>query len=162
MTMGEIGRLAVIGAGKMGEALIRGLLEAGAITPDRVAVTTGSGERARLLGEQLKVQVAESNRAAVAEADVVVLAVKPQQVAPVLENLRGSWRPGHLLVSVAASVGTPYIEKHLDTQVPVVRAMPNTAALIKLAITGIAGGTHAEPTHLETAKDIFSAVGRVV
>jgi len=160
--MAEIGRLAVIGAGKMGEALIRGLLEAGVITADRIAVTTGSGDRARLLGEQLHVSVAESNRAAASEADVVVLAVKPQQVAPVLENLRGSWRPGQLLISVAASVGTPYIEKHLDAPVPVVRAMPNTAALIKQAITGIAGGTQAEPIHLETAKSIFAAVGRVV
>ena len=160
--MSGIGRLAVVGAGKMGEALIRGLLDAGAITADRVAVTTSSGDRARQLAEQLGVRAAESNRAAVRDADVIVLAVKPQQVAPVLDELRGAWRAEQLLVSVVASVGTAYLEKHLDVDLPVVRAMPNTAALIKHAMTGIAGGAHARPEHLETARGIFSAVGRVV
>jgi pyrroline-5-carboxylate reductase len=158
----EIGRIGVLGAGKMGEALIRGLLEAGAITPDRIAVTTGSGDRARQLEAQIGVQAAESNEAAVRGSDLVVLAVKPQQVAPVLGEVRGAWRPDQLLVSVAASVGIPFLEKHLDGPIPVVRAMPNTAALIKQAITGIAGGTHAEAHHLDKARGIFSAVGRVV
>lgn len=160
--MSTIGSLAVIGAGKMGEALLRGLLDAGAIPAGRVSVTTGSGERARQLAEQLGVRAAESNRAAVGDADVVVLAVKPQQAAPVLDELRGAWRPDQLLVSVVASVGTAYLENHLDAPIPVVRAMPNTAALIKHAITGIAAGRHALPAHLETAREIFSAVGRVV
>lgn len=158
----EIGRIGVLGAGKMGEALIRGLLDAGVVSADRIAVTTGSGDRARQLAAQLGVRAAESNPAAVRGADLVVLAVKPQQVAPVLEEVRASLRPDQLLVSVAASVGTPFLEKHLDGPIPVVRAMPNTAALIKQAITGIAGGTHAKAHHLETARGIFSAVGRVV
>ena len=76
--MSDIGRLAVVGAGKMGEALIRGLLDAGATTASRIAVTTGSGDRARELAEQLGVHAAESNAAALREANVVVLAVKPQ------------------------------------------------------------------------------------
>jgi len=160
--MNDVGRLTVLGAGKMGEALIRGLLDAGTVTADRVLVTTGSGERARALAEQLGVRASESNAMAVREADVVVLAVKPQQVAPALQELRTHWRPDQLLVSVAASVSIPFIEKHLDLPIPVVRAMPNTAALIKQAITGISGGTHAGPAHLETARGIFHGVGRVV
>ena len=155
-------RVAVVGAGKMGEALVRGLLDAGALTPDRIRVTTGSGERARQLAAELKVVAAASNRDAVENADLVILAVKPQQVAPVLDELRGSWRETHLLISVVASVSTPFIEKHLDRPVPVVRAMPNTAALIKRAITGIARGRHADERHLEIARQVFSAVGRVV
>ena len=160
--MGGIGRLGVLGAGKMGEALIRGLLDANAIEPGGVTVTTGSGERARLLQAQLGVRSAESNAAAVRDADVVVLAVKPQQVAPVLDEIRGAWKAGQLLISVAASVSTTFLEKHLDSGVPVVRAMPNTAASIKQAITGIAGGSHAGPDHVEIARQMFSAVGRVV
>jgi pyrroline-5-carboxylate reductase len=160
--MNENVRIAVIGAGKMGEALIRGLLDARALAAGRIAVTTGSGDRARLLAEALGVRAASSNAEAVHEADIVVLAVKPQQVAPVLEELRNAWRPDHLLISVAASVGTPFLENHLEGPIPVVRAMPNTAALIKRAITGIAAGRHAQLEHLETARDIFSAVGRVV
>jgi pyrroline-5-carboxylate reductase len=155
-------RVAVIGAGKMGEALVRGLIDARAIAAGRIAVTTGSGERARQLAESLGVRAASSNAEAVHESDIVVLAVKPQQVAPVLEDLRHAWRPDHLLISVAASVGTPFLENHFDGPIPVVRAMPNTAALIKQAITGIAPGRHAEPEHLDTAGHVFSAVGRVV
>jgi pyrroline-5-carboxylate reductase len=155
-------RMAVVGAGKMGEALVRGLLEAGALAPERIAVTTGSRERARLLADQLGVRAAESNADAVKDADVVVLAVKPQQVGPVLDEVSHDLRATQLLISVAASVGTPFIEKHLNGEIPVVRAMPNTAALIKRAITGIARGSHAEASHLEIARAIFSAVGRVV
>jgi pyrroline-5-carboxylate reductase len=155
-------RLAVIGAGKLGEALVRGLLDAGAIPADRIVVTTGGGERARQLGEQLGVGHAATNPEAAAASDIVLVAVKPQQVAPVLEGLRGTLGSDQLLLSVAASVSTAYIERLLEGPVPVVRAMPNTAALIKQAITGIARGTHATADHLETAHAIFAAVGRVV
>jgi pyrroline-5-carboxylate reductase len=158
----ETQRITVIGGGKLGEALIRGLLEAGALTPDRITVTTHAPERARLLAGQLGVRAMESNVEAVRGATVVLIAVKPQQVAPVLEELRGALTPQQLLLSVAASVSTAFIEKHVDGAVPVVRAMPNTAALIKRAMTGVARGAHASPEHLEMARSIFSAVGRVV
>jgi pyrroline-5-carboxylate reductase len=155
-------RLAVIGAGKLGEALIRGLLDAGAITADRIVVTAGSAERSQALAAQLGVRAAAANAEAARGADVVLLAVKPQQVGPVLDELRAVITPGQLLVSVAASVSVAFIEKRLGAEVPVVRAMPNTAALIKRAMTGVARGTHATAAHLETARGIFAAVGRVV
>lgn len=155
-------RLAVIGAGKLGEALVRGLLDAGAIAADRVVVTSGSPERAQALAAQLGARAASSNAEAVRDARLVLLAVKPQQVAPALASLKGALTPQHLLVSVAASVSTAFLEKQLDGPVPVVRAMPNTAALIKRAITGVSRGTHATPAHLEAARAIFEAVGRVV
>ena len=156
------GRIAVVGAGKLGEALIRGWLDAGAVTADRVTVTAGSPERGGLLRDQLGVRAAPDNAAAVRDADLVLLAVKPQQVAPVLEGLRGALHPKQLLVSVAASVSTAFIEHRIEGPVPVVRAMPNTAALVKCAITGVARGTHATPEHLEIARAVFSTVGRVV
>jgi pyrroline-5-carboxylate reductase len=155
-------RLAVVGAGKLGEALIRGLLGAGSFTPDRITVTAGTPERAQALRDQLGVGAAPDNVTAARDAEVVVLAVKPQQVAPVLGELRAALRPEQLLISVAASVSTAFIEKHLDGPVPVVRAMPNTAALIQRAITGVARGRHAAAAHLEAARRIFSSVGRVV
>ena len=155
-------RLAILGAGKLGEALVRGLLDAGAITADRVVVTTATPERSGQLRDQLGVRAAARNADAVRDADVVLLAVKPQQVGPVLEELGGAWRDDQLLISVAASVSTAFIEKRLGRPVPVVRAMPNTAALVKQAITGVARGSQATPAHLETARAIFAAVGRVV
>src|SRR4030095_8826884 len=75
-------RVAVIGAGKMGEALVRGLLDAGVLTPDRIRVTSGSGERARLLAAELGVVAAASNRAGAEDADLLLLAVEAPQAAP--------------------------------------------------------------------------------
>lgn len=155
-------RLAVIGAGKLGEALIRGLVDAEAIEPARISVTSGTPERSRQLADALGVQMSERNADAIQGADVVLLAVKPQQVQPVMAEIGPVLVPDQLLISVAASVSTRFIEEHLHAPIPVLRAMPNTAATIKHAITGISRGTHATDAHLETGRAVFSAVGRVV
>jgi pyrroline-5-carboxylate reductase len=154
--------MTVIGAGKLGEALIRGLIDAGAIPASGIVVTAGNAERSRQLAETLGVAAAISNAEAVRGADIVLLAVKPQQVARVLEEIGPALGTDQLLVSVAASVSTAFIGARLPRPVPVVRAMPNTAALIKRAITGVSRGAHATDDHLELARAIFSAVGRVV
>jgi pyrroline-5-carboxylate reductase len=160
--MFEVKRIAVLGAGKLGEALVRGLLDAGAIPSSGITVTAGSSERSRWLAEELGVRAAGSNIEAVGDADAVLLAVKPQQVAPVLDEIRDTLKASQLLVSVAASVSIAYIEKRLALPIPVVRAMPNTAALIKRSMTGVSRGTHATAEHLAAAGAIFAAVGRVV
>ena len=154
--------MAVLGAGKLGETLIRGLLDAGAIRASQVTVTAAHEERVAKLRESLGVGAAASNREAARGADLVLVAVKPQQVPVVLAEIRDVLEPRQLLISVAASVSTAFIEKHLDRPVPVVRAMPNTPALLKRGMTGIAPGTHARKEHLELARSIFSAVGRVL
>ena len=154
--------LAVLGAGKIGETLIRGLLEAGAIEPTRVRVTAAHLERTATLVRELGVIPAPSNRDAVRDAQLVLLCVKPQQVPAVVSEIADALEPRHLLVSVAASVGTRAIEKHLSTAVPVVRAMPNTPVLLKQGMTAIAPGSHATPEHLARARTIFDAVGRTV
>jgi pyrroline-5-carboxylate reductase len=155
-------KLAVLGAGKLGETLIRGLLDAGVLRADRVVVTAAHEERVAKLSESLGVRGARSNLEAVRGADLVLLAVKPQQVPVVLKEIRAALEPGQLLISVAASVSTAFIEKHLDHPVPVVRAMPNTPALLKRGMTAISPGKHAKPEHTALARSIFSAVGRTV
>ena len=154
--------LAVLGAGKLGETLIRGLLDAGVIQKERVVVTAAHAERVQKLRDELGVSGAASNPEAVRGADLVLLAVKPQQVALVLTEVRAAIKPPQMLISVAASVSTGFIEKHLDHPVPVIRAMPNTPALLKHGMTGISPGTHASREHLEIARSIFGAVGRTV
>jgi pyrroline-5-carboxylate reductase len=154
--------LAVLGAGKLGETLIRGLLDAGAVRASRVTVTAAHAERVEKLRGELGVCGAPSNLDAVRGADLVLLAVKPQQVALVLSEIRGALKPPQILISVAASVSTAFIEKHLDHPVPVVRAMPNTPAMLRQGMTAVSPGTHATPEHLEIARSIFAAVGRVV
>jgi pyrroline-5-carboxylate reductase len=154
--------LAVLGAGKLGETLIRGLLDAGVVRKERVTVTAAHAERVEKLRAQFGVRGAASNLEATRGADLVLLAVKPQQVSGVLKEIRGALAPPQLLISVAASVSTVFIEKHLDHPVPVIRAMPNTPALLRKGMTAVCAGAHAGPKHLEIATSIFGAVGRTL
>ncbi len=156
------GRLAVLGAGKLGEALVRGLIDAGVVRAADVIVTAGHPERVLELTRALGVRGASSNAEAARDAGTLILGVKPQTVPAVLEELRGVLTPAQLLVSVAASVGSAFIEKHLDQPVPVIRAMPNTPALIRRGMTALAPGRHATPAHLEAALHLFRPLGRTV
>jgi pyrroline-5-carboxylate reductase len=155
-------RLAVLGAGKIGETLVRGLLEAGATAPERVTVTAGHPERLDDLRARFGVTGTLSNAMAARGADIVILAVKPQTLPTVVAEVGGVLEPRQLVVSVAASVGTAFIEKGLRDSVPVVRAMPNTACLIGRGMTGLAAGKSATREHLALAAAVFDAVGRTV
>ena len=155
-------RLAEIGAGQLGETLSRGLIEAGLTDARSVTVTTAHRTRSRDLARRLGVRAAASNAEAVRDAQVVLIVVKPQQVVPVLREIGPVLRAGQLLVSAASSVSTAVIEKHLVAKVPVVRAMPNTPALVRQGMTALAGGRWAKATHLTRAEQLFAAVGRTV
>lgn len=155
-------KLAVLGAGKLGEILIKGLLEAGVIDVANVRVTAGHQERLDAMRERFGVAGTLSNKVAAATADVIILAVKPQTVPIVVAEIGDSLRPSQLLISVAASVSTAFIEKHLAAPVPVIRAMPNTPCLLNKGMTGIAPGKNASAEHLALAKFIFDSVGRSI
>ena len=114
------------------------------------------------LSKRLGVRVTSDNRKAVAEADIVLLCTKPQVIREVLEEIRPHVGEKALVISVAASVPTSYIEQHLDPNVPVVRAMPNTCSAVGCGMTGICRGAHATAEHLEVARAMFDAVGRTV
>lgn len=155
-------RLAVLGAGQLGETLIRGLIEAGLAEPRAVTVTTAHRASARDVARRLGVRAAASNAEAVRGAQVVLLAVKPQQVIPVLREVGPRLTRSQLLISAAASVSTRLIEQHLQAGVPVVRAMPNTPALVRQGMTALAGGTRASAKHLARAEQMFAAVGETL
>ncbi len=114
-------RLAILGAGKIGGILLRAFLEQKLVAPKRVHATVLHAEKAQALAEQLGVRASSDNRAAVRDADIVLLALKPQAVREVLEEIKPEIKPGKLIVSVAASVPTAYMEKILGLDVPVVR-----------------------------------------
>lgn len=155
-------RLAVLGTGKIGGILLRAFLEQKLVQPKRVHATVRHAEKARALAKQLKIQVSTDNRAAVRHADIVLLAVKPQAVREILEEIKSEIKPGKLIISVVASVSTQLIEKQLGLDIAVVRAMPNTPCAIGCGMTGLAKGKHAKKEHLEIAQAMFEAVGRVV
>jgi pyrroline-5-carboxylate reductase len=156
-------RLAVIGTGKIGGILLRAFLKHKLMQPKRVRATVLYAHEVRaLVKQQLGVHVSTDNRAAVRNADIILLAVKPQAVREVLEDIKPEMKPGKMIISVVASIPTQFIEKQLGLDVPVVRAMPNTPAAIGCGMTALAKGRHAGKEHLEIAQTMFNAVGRVV
>lgn len=155
-------RVAVLGAGKMGGILLRALLEGGLLTPEKTVVTVGYADEAQKASKEFNLSVGTDNVAAVRDADVVLICLKPQQVKQVLEEVRGVIRPGQLFMSVAASVPTSYIEKCLAAQVPVVRAMPNTPCLVRKGMIALCKGAHADDSHVKIAQAVFSTVGLTV
>jgi pyrroline-5-carboxylate reductase len=155
-------KLAVLGAGKLGETLIKGLLEARVTEVSNVMVTAGHQHRLDKMRERFGVAGTLSNKMAAESADIIILSVKPQTVPLVMAEISEALRPSQLLISVAASVSAAFIEKHLLSPVPVIRAMPNTPCLINRGMTGISPGKNASREHLDLAKFIFDSVGRTI
>jgi pyrroline-5-carboxylate reductase len=159
---GAGGRLAVLGAGKMGETLLRGLLESGAVAAADVVATASHTATAERLAAALGVETTTDNRRAVRGAGRVLLGVKPQTVREVLDEVGDLLTPEQTLVSIAAGVPLRFLEEHTRADVPVVRAMPNTPALVGAGMTALAGGRHARPQHLAAAEELFRPVGRTL
>lgn len=154
-------RLACIGSGFMGEALIRGILAAGIYAPDEVCVSDISTARLAVLAT-LGVRTTQENAEAVAGAETVLLAVKPQVIGQVLEGLRPHLSSDTLVLSIAAGVSLATLEGKLAPGTPVVRAMPTLLATVRAAATALAPGSAAGAEHLERAERIFGAVGTAV
>jgi pyrroline-5-carboxylate reductase len=153
-------RLAILGAGVMGETLLSGLLRSG-WTADQIVATDRRPERHTELVARYGVTMAENDEA-VAEADTVILVVKPQDMATLLDEIRDSLKPDTLVVSLAAGVDTASIEARLPDGVAVVRVMPNTPAQVDEGMAAISAGAHSEQAHLDRVTEILSATGRVV
>ena len=144
----------------MGEAIIRGLVDAGWASDEITAVDT---DRPKLeaLSEDLGVRTSHDVAEGVAGREIIVVVVKPNDVAAVIERLAGAVTESQVILSVAAGVPTATYERHLPA-IPIVRAMPNTPALLGAGAAGIAAGTHAGPAHMESASAVLGAVGVVV
>jgi pyrroline-5-carboxylate reductase len=154
-------RIALLGGGRMGEALLAGLLEAG-FEADALAVAEIDADRRHVLEQRFAgLRVAPSPAWVVAEADVVVVALKPADVSGALEVAAPSLGEHTLVVSIAAGITIAELETAAPGR-PVVRAMPNTAALVRQGASAIAAGTLAAEADLETAERLLGAVGIVV
>jgi pyrroline-5-carboxylate reductase len=154
-------RVALLGGGKMGAALVGGLLDAG-WDADAVSIAEVDPERRAVLEHDFpKVRVVPSAAWAVADADVVVVAVKPNDVAATLETAVPALGSDTLVLSIAAGVTIATLEALVPDR-PVVRAMPNTPALVGAGASAIASGTHAGAEHLDVAEQLLGSVGIVV
>ncbi len=152
--------VAVIGAGKIGEVLLSGLTRSGWPT-DRLLATARRPERAAELAERYGVEVV-ANEVAVRRADVLAVAVKPQDAGALLAELGPGIPADKLVVSLCAGLPTSFFAKWLAPGTPVVRVMTNTPALVDEAMTAISAGEYATPAHLALAEEMFTPLGRVL
>ncbi len=152
--------IAVLGAGKIGEALLSGLLSAGR-NPDDLMFTERYPDRAATLEQVYRVRAVDTATAA-RKADVLVVAVKPQDIDPLLAELAALVSSGTLIVSLCAGLPTALYERRLPDGVPVVRVMPNTPMLVGEAMSAISAGRFATDAHLELTEELLGSVGKVV
>ena len=153
-------RVAVLGAGKMGEALLSGMLRSGTAAGDLV-VTARRHERAATMRERYGVDVVGTQEAAAA-ADTLIVTVKPQDMGALLAELAPHCPPDRLVVTAAAGITTSFLEASLAAGTPVVRVMSNTPVLVDEAMSAISAGAHAAEEHLVRTEAIFSPVGRTI
>ncbi|HZN52625.1 MAG TPA: pyrroline-5-carboxylate reductase [Methylomirabilota bacterium] len=151
-----------LGAGNMGEALIKGLLAAKLVPAQAIFATDVRPERLKELDRQYGIQVSSDNAELVKRADIVILAVKPQIMDAVATEIAPAVTRGKLLISIAAGVATDKIRARLPRDARLIRVMPNTPALVLEGATAIAKADGLEPGDLDVAREIFGAVGRVV
>jgi pyrroline-5-carboxylate reductase len=151
-----------VGAGNMGEALIKGLIAANLVPAKAIHATDVRADRLKDLDRQYGIQVSPDNAEMVRQADIVILAVKPQIMEAVLKEIAPAVTRRKLLISIAAGVSTAKIRAGLGKDARLIRVMPNTPALVLEGATAIAKADGLEPDDLDTAGEIFSAVGRVV
>jgi pyrroline-5-carboxylate reductase len=152
--------VAVIGAGKLGELVLSGLLRAG-WPPQHLLATTRRPERANELAERYGIRPV-LNLTAVTQADVLAIAVKPQDAARLLEDWGMKVPPGKLVVSLCAGLPTSFFTARLPGGIPVIRVMTNTPALVDQAMTVISPGAYATEEHLALAEEIFKPLGKTL
>jgi pyrroline-5-carboxylate reductase len=152
--------IAVLGTGKMGEALASGMLRAG-MSPSEVVAAVRRPERAAQLRDGYGIEVLSAADAA-SQAQTLVIAVKPQDMAALLAEIAPRVTPDKLVISVAAGIPTSFIERALADGVPVIRVMSNTPVLVDEAMSVISAGTHATETHLRRAEELLRPVGKVL
>ncbi len=155
-------KVAILGTGRIGEALITGLLSSGWREPGEIAATARRQERVDELAERHGVAATLSNRDAAAGAALVVVAVKPQDIDGLLGEIGGLILPEQTVLTIAAAIPTSRIEARLSPGVPVVRAMPNTPSTVHEGIAGLCAGSHAGDENLDLAEDALAHLGSVV
>ena len=155
-------RVAILGCGKIGEALVAGLLSSGWRTAADIVVTARRQEHADELRERHGIEATLSNADAVAGAALVVVAVKPQDVDALLSEVGLRLTPEQTVLSIAAAIPTTFLEQRVAAGIPVVRAMPNTPATVHEGMAGVCAGAHASDEHLALAEECLSHLGAVV
>ena len=155
-------RVAFLGAGNMGEALIKGLAQAGLVPAGSISASDPRADHLAQVAHRYGIRAVADNSALVSEADVIILAVKPQIMAAVLKQIASVVDDGKLLISIAAGVSTRKLRDQLGKPARLIRVMPNTPALVLEGVTAVARAEGLKAGDLEAAQELFAAVGKVV
>lgn len=155
-------KIGIIGIGKIGEALITGLLKEGVIHREDIAGSVRHESSLARVRERLGIEVSLDNAAAAKNRDIVLIAVKPQNMDRVTKEIAPVLEPHQLVISVAASVTTAFVQDRIGKNIPVIRVMPNTPCVLNAGMSVLCGGLYAQSEHLAMAESIFKCVGRTV
>lgn len=154
-------KIGILGLGKLGEALVSGLLSSEVAKKSDLSATTRTDESAKNASKRLGIQVHTDNAQCVSESDVVILSVKPHQAEEVLKQVSGHFKKNALLISVCASITNRQLSEFSGGKIAVIRAMPNTPSVIREGMTVFAPGQTSSDAHIKTASRLFAAVGQV-
>ena len=154
--------IGIIGTGNMGEILIRGLIQSGQVAVDQLVATESLEDRRSQVAETYGLRFAADNKELVAQSDIVIIAVKPQNIDPLLEELSGLSHEGHLFISIAAGVTTERIAAKMHHQSGVIRVMPNAPAMELVGAAAVCPGKNVGETDIDRARAIFDAVGKTI
>jgi len=154
-------KIGIIGFGNMGEALLKGWLSADLARPEQIMIFDPSSERLEAARQQYGVQIAANNLDLVSASEIVLLAVKPQVLARVLEEIRAQGKETHLIISIAAGISLDFLEEFLP-QARIIRVMPNTPTMVQAGMAALALGSRATEDDSQLAQQLFKAVGQAV
>ncbi|MBW1678917.1 MAG: pyrroline-5-carboxylate reductase [Deltaproteobacteria bacterium] len=155
-------KLCFIGGGNMAEAMIKGLLKKKTIVPEQIAISEPREDRAQFLSNKYQVQVVPDNHSAIQRGEIIVLAVKPQVMREVLQEISNVVTADQLIISIAAGIPTSFIASHLGKDRRIIRAMPNTPAQIGEGAVALCGGGSSTQSDLQFAQKLFDAIGTTV
>lgn len=155
-------KIAFIGAGQMGTALMKGMLQAKVIQPPQIIISDVNKDRLEELRREFQVNAAENNRDAVQGANVILLAVKPQQLGDVLNEIQDCIGENQTIISIAAGVSTKTISRRIAKNIPIIRVMPNSPALVSKGISVISPGTSVAESSVELVEKLFASVGEII
>lgn len=155
-------KIGCLGGGAMGEALVAGLLRGNLVEPVELFVSDVDPKRRDYLQQEMRVNTSGDNIAVVKTADIIILAVKPYVIIPLLREIAPAARREHTFISIAAGVTLDQLQACFADQIPVIRAIPNTPCLVGEGATALSAGQYADDENMEKARTIFAAAGRVV
>lgn len=155
-------KIGFIGIGNMGEALLRGIINSNLVSPESIYASDVNTEKLNSLSNELKINPMDNNKSLVNNSDIILIALKPDIVKPVLAQISESFHQPKWCISIAAGINISLIESLLPDGTPVVRVMPNTPAMVREGMTAISPGIYANDHHVYKAKQLFQAVGKAI